>query len=186
MADLCNGKLKNVHDMCVNFYADDSFDYASVLSHFISLQTGKPVSRLLQLVVENLKLLFTVCCNSIPASEYTVEPLQRVYEDVPHLLLKIMCRKNINTELLKTSCAELGLEGGVCNDPNYLRPKSTNSTQKKIHLQYKPQCFLPQSEPQFRLPHSKPQCHLRQFKPQRRLLTLGNFLNSALHLYCTI
>lgn len=113
--DLRNGDLQIVHGTRLKFYADNSLDTTAIISHVLASETGMPVSRLLQLVEDNGSLFVSVRWKGLSSTEDTVEPLQRVYEDVPQLLLKLLRRKSTNADLRKRACVELGLEEGVCN-----------------------------------------------------------------------
>lgn len=88
--DLRNGATDDVHGTKQKFYADDSLDVGAILSHVVSFEAGIPVSRLLRLVEQDGKLLYMVHWKGLKTSEDTMEPLARVYEDVPQLLVKLL------------------------------------------------------------------------------------------------
>lgn len=119
--DLRNGELQVVHGTRLKFYADDSLDADAILSHVLASETGMLVSRLLRLVEQDDQLCVLVRWKGLEDTEDTLEPLQRVHEDVPQLLAKLLRRKNTNARLRSRACAELGLEEGVCTDPADLR-----------------------------------------------------------------
>lgn len=114
--DLRNGELQVIHGTRLKFYSDDSLDTTAILSHVLSSETGMPVSRLLRLVDQDGKLLVAVRWKGLGASEDTLEPLKRVYEDVPGLLVKLLRRKSTAAKLRSKACIELGLEEDVCTD----------------------------------------------------------------------
>lgn len=114
--DLRNGQLETIHGTRLKFYSDQSLDTTAILSHVLASETGMPVSRLLRLVEEDGKFFVIVRWKGLSASEDTIEPLQRVYEDVPQLLIKLLKRKNIDRAICKRACDTLGLEKEVCND----------------------------------------------------------------------
>lgn len=115
--DLRNGELQEVHGTRLKFYTDESLDADAILSHVLASETGMPVSRLLRLIEQDNQLFVLVRWKGLENSEDTLEPLLRVYEDVPQLLVKLLRRKTTNAELRSRACAELGLEEGVCTDP---------------------------------------------------------------------
>lgn len=115
--DLQNGHLQTVHGTRLSFYSDASLDTQVILSHVLSSETRMPVSRLLKLLDVDGKLFVNVRWKGLGKSEDTMEPLQRVYEDVPELLVILLRRKNADATLCGRACVELGLEREVCNDP---------------------------------------------------------------------
>lgn len=58
-----------------------------------------PVSNLLELVDTANGILVQVRWKGIPHSEDTLEPLVKVSEDVPHMLLRFLVRKNTDAGL---------------------------------------------------------------------------------------
>lgn len=114
--DLRNGNIETVPGTRLKFYADDSLDLKAILSHVLASETGMPVSRLLSLVEQEGKLYVLVRWKGLADSEDKIEPLTRVYEDVPQLLIKLMRRKNANPTIRAKACIELGLGEEVCND----------------------------------------------------------------------
>lgn len=94
--DLRNCELQTIHGTRLNFYAYESLDTNAILSHVFSSEKGMPVSPLLQLVEENGSLFESVRWKELSALEDTFEPLQRVYENLPQLLIKLLRRKHTN------------------------------------------------------------------------------------------
>lgn len=117
--DLRNGELQTVHGTRLKFYSDDALDTTALMSHVLSSETGMPVSRLLRLVQKDTELFVSVRWKGLSPSENTLEPLLRVYEDVPGLLVKLLRRKNTDASLRSRACAKLGLEEGVCTDATH-------------------------------------------------------------------
>lgn len=106
---LRNGRLQVVHGTRFEFYADDSLNTDAILSHFLPSETGIPVARLLRLFEQDNELFVLVRWKGLEDSEDTLEPLQRVEEDVPQLFPKLLRRKNANARLLFRACTEHGL-----------------------------------------------------------------------------
>lgn len=83
-----------VHRTCLKYYADDSLDTEAILSHVLASEMGMPVSSLLRLVEEDDQLFVLVRWKKLGDSEDTLEPLRRVFKDVPQLVIKLLLRKN--------------------------------------------------------------------------------------------
>jgi transposase InsO family protein len=107
--DLRNGQVAEAHGTRLKFYADSSLDQAAIMSHVLSSETGMPVSRLIGFVDEPSGLKVQVRWKGLPPTEDTFEPLERIYEDVPALLLKMMSRKNAPAKLVAKAKSLLGL-----------------------------------------------------------------------------
>jgi len=107
--DLRNGMTKDVHASRLKFYHDASLNTAVIMSHVLSSETGMPVARLMHPVEEQDGIKVLVRWKGLPNSEDTLEPLQRVYEDVPEMLLRLFQRKNIPVGLVEKSRHALAL-----------------------------------------------------------------------------
>lgn len=107
--DLRNGNLETVHGTRLKYYHDASLNTTAILSHVLSSETGMPVSRLLKLIEQDGELFVSVRWKGLSPEEDTMEPLKRVYEDVPQLLLKLLKRQNTPSRLPAKACVELGL-----------------------------------------------------------------------------
>lgn len=68
-----------------------------------------PVARLLKLVEMKGKLFVNVRWKRLGDSEDTMEPIQRVHEDVPQLLVKSLRRRNTEEKLGDQVCVELAV-----------------------------------------------------------------------------
>jgi len=91
--------LKDVLGTRLKFYHDHSLGTDVIMSHVLSSETGMPVSRLLRLIDDPNGLMVQVRWRGLPDSEDTLEPISRVYEDVPELFLKLIERKNTPQDL---------------------------------------------------------------------------------------
>lgn len=107
--DLRNGETEDVHGTRLKYYADNSLDTRVILSHVLASETGMPVSRLMKLVDDSGKLYIQVRWKGLSPSDDTLEPLKRVYEDVPQLVIKLLHRKNTSADLSQRARTELGL-----------------------------------------------------------------------------
>lgn len=107
--DLRNGDHEDIHGTRLKFYTDSSLDEKVILSHVLSSETGMPVSRLLKLVDHNGDLHVLVRWKGLSKDDDTLEPLFRVYEDVPHLLVKLLNRKGTPADLRNKAHRMLGL-----------------------------------------------------------------------------
>lgn len=107
---LRNDIVEEVHGTRLKFYSDSSLDEKAVLSHVLSSETGMPVSRLLRLQEDdNGRLHVVVRWKGFSSSDDTFEPIERVYEDVPKLLRKLLNRKVTPPELRDKAHVVLGL-----------------------------------------------------------------------------
>lgn len=110
--DLRNGMVEDCHGSRLKFYSDRSLNSAAILSHVLSSETGMPVARLMQLVDSPDGLKVQVRWKGLPNSEDTMEPLERVYEDVPQMLLRLLGRKNTPLGLANKARSIIGLSNG--------------------------------------------------------------------------
>lgn len=62
-----------------------------------------------EIVDDSSTIFVPVQRNGLPLSDETVEPIARVYEDVPQLLVKVLDRKCAPADLRKRARDELGL-----------------------------------------------------------------------------
>ena len=97
--DLRNGGLEDVHGTRLKFYRDGSLNQEVILSHVLSSETGMPVARLLRLEDTEDGLHVVVRWKGLPDTEDTLEPIERVFEDVPEMVKRLLSRKNTPTEL---------------------------------------------------------------------------------------
>lgn len=107
-----NGQLDTVHGTRLKYYHAASLNTTSLLSHALSSETGMPVSRLLKLIDQDGELFVVVRWKVLSPKEDTMEPLKRVYEDVPQMLIKLLSRDNTPMPLFEKASAELGLYRG--------------------------------------------------------------------------
>ena len=107
--DLRNGTTKDIHGTRLKFYSDRSLDTRATMSHVLSSETGMPVARLMRLVDSPDGLLVQVRWRGLCDSEDTLEPIGRVYEDVPQLLWKLLRRKNTPSNLVAKARRVLAL-----------------------------------------------------------------------------
>lgn len=86
-------------------------DRSSTFMHsglsIIMIPRWMPVQRLMHL--DDTENGLMVQFRWIPEVEATVEPLAKIYEDVPELLLKLLCRKNVPEDLVAKERRELHL-----------------------------------------------------------------------------
>lgn len=107
--DLRNGQVEDVHCTRLKFYHDPSLDTEAIMSHVISSETGMPVQRLMRLVDSDDGIMVQVRWRGLPESEDTLEPVQKVFEDVPQLLEKLFRRKNTPASLVSKARHALAL-----------------------------------------------------------------------------
>ena len=107
--DLPNGVLEDIHANRLKFYRDSELDTRVIMSHVLSSETVMPVSCLMRLedTEDGLKVL--VRWKGLPNSEDSLEPLARVYEDVPQMLLRLLQRKNTPIPLAEKARRALAL-----------------------------------------------------------------------------
>ena len=97
--DLQTGSRDDVQASRLKLYHDASLDTAVVMAHVLGSGTGRVVSRLLRIGEREDGLYIVVRWKGLSESEDTTEPVRRVYEDVPGLVLRLLNRKN-NAPLL--------------------------------------------------------------------------------------
>ena len=107
--DLRNGMLRDIHGSRLKFYRDASQDTEVIMSHVLSSETGMPVAHLLCLIESHDGLKVFVLWKGLPDSQDSSEPLERVYEDVPRILFRLLQRKNTPPQLAAKTRSILGL-----------------------------------------------------------------------------
>ena len=107
--DLRNGSTEDVHSSRLKFYRDGWLNHKVIFSHVLSSETGMPVARLVRLVDSEDRLKVIVHWKGLPNSEDTEEPLERVFEDVPQMLLRLLLRKNTPAPLAEKARSLLSL-----------------------------------------------------------------------------
>ena len=107
--DLRTGNYDDVHASRLKFNHDADLDAAAIMSHVLSSETGMPVARLLRLVDQDGNLYVVVRWKGMSESENTMEPLSRIFEDVPAVTRKLLARKSTPAALRTRAHAALGL-----------------------------------------------------------------------------
>lgn len=105
--ELRNGVIEEAHCSRLKFYHDSSLDQKAIMPNVIASETGMPVQRLLRLVDADEGLKVLVCWRGLPGSEDTLEPPEKVYEDVLQLFEKPLCRKNTPMDLVRKARLQL-------------------------------------------------------------------------------
>lgn len=98
--DLRNGAVGEVHGSRLKFYHDRFLNQEAIMSHVVSSEPGMPVPHLMRLVDTDDGMMVQVCWRGLRESEDTLEPLMKVFEDVPQLLKKLLRRKNALASLV--------------------------------------------------------------------------------------
>lgn len=91
-------------------YSGSSLDEKLILSHVLPSETGMPLSRLLLLTEDYRQLFVVVRLNGLTKNENTLEPVERVYEDTPQLLLTLLARKDTPPKLFRIQGIKVFLE----------------------------------------------------------------------------
>lgn len=107
--DLRTGLTEDIHIGRLKFYSDDSLDTTAIMSHNISSETGMTAARLMGTEESPDGLLVHVRWKGLPHSEDTFEPILKVYEDVPVMLLNLLKRKNMPNSLVRLAKSAIGL-----------------------------------------------------------------------------
>ena len=94
--DLRNGRLEDVHGRRLKFYRDGSLNQKVILSHVLSSETGMPVARLLRLKDTEDGLHVVERWKGLPDTEDTLEPIERVFEDLPEMVKRVFAQKHSN------------------------------------------------------------------------------------------
>lgn len=105
--DLRNGNLQDVHASMLKFYSDSLLDEKAILSHVLQSETGMVVARLMGLEESPEGLLVQVRWKGLPASEDTYETLERIRQDVPQMLERLLTRKNVPNSLVTKARSDL-------------------------------------------------------------------------------
>lgn len=87
------GNIDPVHGSRLKYYSDSSLDKKVIMSHVLSSETGMPVAGLMKLAKVDNELKVQVRWKGLSPQEYTLEPLQNVYEDVPKILQRLLERR---------------------------------------------------------------------------------------------
>ena len=98
--DLRTGELEELHASRLKFYHDQTLDMDAVMSHVLQSETGMTVQRLLRLEEHPDGVYVLVRWKGLPNSDDTLEPLVKVYEDVPRMLERLLNGKNSPRELV--------------------------------------------------------------------------------------
>lgn len=107
--DLRNGSTEDIHIARLKFYSDDSLDATAIMPHVTASETGMPVARLMGIQESPDGPVVHVRWKGLPDSEDTYEPILKVYEDVPVMLLNLLKRKSISKSLVTSAKSVLGL-----------------------------------------------------------------------------
>lgn len=97
--DLRTGLSEEIHGCRLKFYHDPSLNTEAVMSHVLSSETGMVVSRLMRLEEHDDELYAVVRWKGLPHSEDTVEPIEKIYQDVPKMLERLLNRQNTPSDL---------------------------------------------------------------------------------------
>ena len=79
------------------------------MPHVLLSETGIPVARLLRLEDKPEGLMVAVRWKGLTNSEDTLEPLDRVYKDVPQMLVRLLQRKYTPKDLAAKARSLLAL-----------------------------------------------------------------------------
>lgn len=74
---------ETVHGTRLRGYHNASVNRTAILFHVLSSETGLLVSRSLKLIEQHGKLFVVVRWKSLSSEENNIEPLKRIYDDVP-------------------------------------------------------------------------------------------------------
>ena len=107
--DLRNGSTEDVHGSRLKFHRYGLLNQEVILSHVLSSEMGMPVARMKRLVDTEDGLKVIVRWKGLPNSEDTEEPLERVFEDVPQMLLRLLRHKNTPAPLAEKARSPLSL-----------------------------------------------------------------------------
>ena len=107
--DLRNGALEDIHATRLKFYRDSSLNTEAIMTHVLSSESGMAVSRLMRLAESDDALHVVVRWKGLPHSEDSMEPLGRIYEDVPQMVLRLINRKSTARDLADKARAALSL-----------------------------------------------------------------------------
>lgn len=113
--DLCNDQFQEVHCTHLKLHRDSSLSFEAIRSHVIKSETGMLVQRFMSLVDTDNGLVVRVCWRGSPKSEDTIEPVARVYEDLPKLFKKLLAGKNAPIDLALKRVVISASEKRVCD-----------------------------------------------------------------------
>ena len=107
--DLRNGQIEQAHGSRLKYYSDASLNVEAILPHVLASETGMPVARLLELVEKEGQLFVRVRWKGLQTSEDTLEPIEKVFEDVPKMFVRLLDRKTTPVVLAKCARQHLSL-----------------------------------------------------------------------------
>lgn len=108
--DLRTVQFDEAHITPLKFYHEASLDQEAIMSEIVSYETGMVVSCLMSIVTdEEGSLKVHVHWKGMPNSEDILEPLQRLHENVPMILLKMLNRQSTPSHLAPRVRRELSL-----------------------------------------------------------------------------
>lgn len=105
--DLRTGLVEDAHGSRLRFYHDKTLDNEAIMPHVLASETGMPVQRLLRFEDTDDGLMVVVRWRG--RSDDTLEALEKVHEDVPVLLEKLLLRKNTPAHLASKARRVLGI-----------------------------------------------------------------------------
>eukprot|EP00171_Calliarthron_tuberculosum_P023682 IDg23682t1 len=101
--------LKRSTSLSSMFYSDLDLNTTAIMPHVLASETGMPVQRLMNLVQSADGIEVVVRWRGLPNSADTTEPLQRIYEDVPQMLINLFNRKSTPRHLVDLAKSQLAL-----------------------------------------------------------------------------
>lgn len=110
LEDHRNGLLDDMHATSFKFYHDPSLNKEAIMLHARSSKTGMEVQHLMRLFKSEEALMVEVCWHSLPEPKDTDKPIQKIYEDVPELLVKLLRCKYFPPSLVEKVQRELRIE----------------------------------------------------------------------------
>lgn len=98
--DLCYRALDGFHDSKPKFKYGPLLTCEDIMCRVFMSETSIPAQNLMQLLETGYELLVQVCWRSVSQSEDTVEPLQKIYENVVEVRWKSLYCNNTPADLV--------------------------------------------------------------------------------------
>lgn len=111
--DIRNGVVDNVHACCLKFYSDDSLNREAIIPHVLQSKRGMQVARLMKFVDDPGGNKVHVRWKGLPDTEDTLQPIEKVYEDVLKMLTNLLQSKSTPKALAENIYRPLNVRGGV-------------------------------------------------------------------------
>lgn len=107
--DLRNLTTEAVRGTCLKFYGDSDLYTEDMMQYVLYSEKGMPVRQIMKLAETANSMMVKVRLKGILESEGTLEPLEKVDEDVPQFLVKLLTCEISPVDFFSKHCHILNL-----------------------------------------------------------------------------